>query len=107
MARFSRIGKSSQELVKKFEAWPRWVRMPLGVLLIIGGVLGFLPILGFWMIPLGLAILAIDIPAAHRLLHALKKIYHRLRLWLRRKHGQGEGHVSHSDPLPEEKKKSY
>ncbi len=28
----------------------------------IGGVLGFLPILGFWMFPLGFALVAFDIP---------------------------------------------
>jgi len=39
-----------------------WVRMPSAVLLIGGGFLGFLPILGFWMLPLGLALLAIDLP---------------------------------------------
>ena len=33
-------------------------RSVLGVLLIIGGVLGFLPILGFWMIPFGVAVAA-------------------------------------------------
>lgn len=38
------------------------VRLPLGVLLVIGGLLGFLPVLGFWMIPLGFLILAIDLP---------------------------------------------
>ncbi len=38
-----------------------WVRMPVGVLLICGGVLGFLPILGFWMLPLGLVLLAEDV----------------------------------------------
>jgi hypothetical protein len=37
-------------------------RMVLGVLLIIGGMLGFLPVLGFWMIPLGLVVLSYDIP---------------------------------------------
>ena len=31
----------------------RWVRVPAGLLLIIGGVVGFLPVLGFWMVPLG------------------------------------------------------
>ena len=41
-------------------------RITIGVLLVVGGVLGFLPILGFWMVPLGLAILAIDIPAVRR-----------------------------------------
>ena len=28
----------------------------------IGGVLGFLPILGFWMFPLGMAFIALDLP---------------------------------------------
>jgi hypothetical protein len=32
------------------------------VLLIVGGIVGFLPLLGFWMIPLGLALIAQDIP---------------------------------------------
>lgn len=41
----------------------KWVRLPVGVLLIVGGVFGFLPILGFWMIPLGALLLAQDIPA--------------------------------------------
>jgi hypothetical protein len=41
----------------------RWVRIPSGVLLIVGGVLSFLPVLGVWMLPLGLALLAEDVPA--------------------------------------------
>ncbi len=40
----------------------RLVRIPVGILLIAGGFLGFLPILGFWMVPLGLLLLAQDIP---------------------------------------------
>ncbi len=39
-----------------------WVRLPAALLLIAGGFLGFLPILGFWMLPLGLALMAIDLP---------------------------------------------
>ncbi|MBM3514698.1 MAG: hypothetical protein FJX59_13440 [Alphaproteobacteria bacterium] len=42
------------------------LRVPIGVLLVIFGILGFLPVLGFWMIPLGLAVLAIDFPPARR-----------------------------------------
>jgi hypothetical protein len=38
------------------------VRIPLGVLLIFGGIFSFLPILGLWMLPLGLMLLAIDFP---------------------------------------------
>jgi hypothetical protein len=40
----------------------RLVRIPLAVLLVLGGFVGFLPILGFWMIPLGLALIAQDVP---------------------------------------------
>lgn len=40
-----------------------WFRAPLALLLIAGGIVGtFLPILGFWMAPLGLALIAIDLP---------------------------------------------
>lgn len=39
------------------------VRVPLALLLIVGGVFSFLPVLGLWMLPLGLLLLAIDIPA--------------------------------------------
>src|SRR5690606_27030733 len=38
------------------------IRIPLGILLVIGGLLSFLPVLGVWMLPPGLAILAIDLP---------------------------------------------
>ena len=38
------------------------VRIPLAVVLIAAGFVGFLPILGFWMVPLGLALIAIDVP---------------------------------------------
>ena len=36
----------------------RSARIGLGILLIFFGFLGFLPILGFWMIPLGLFVLS-------------------------------------------------
>jgi hypothetical protein len=49
----------------------RWVRVPVGVLLIGGGIFGFLPILGLWMLPLGLVLLAEDSPAARRAAHRL------------------------------------
>ena len=44
----------------------RIARTVIGVALIIGGVLGFLPVLGFWMIPLGLLILSVDFPLVRR-----------------------------------------
>ena len=44
----------------------RILRVGLGVALIVGGLLGFLPVLGFWMLPLGLAVLSVDIPWVRR-----------------------------------------
>jgi hypothetical protein len=38
------------------------VRIPLAIVLILGGVFSFLPVLGIWMLPLGLLVLAVDIP---------------------------------------------
>jgi len=42
-------------------------RIALGVALILAGLVGFLPVVGFWMIPLGIAVLSIDLPVARRL----------------------------------------
>jgi len=44
----------------------RWVRIPAGVLLIGGGILSVLPLLGIWMLPLGLMLLAEDLPPLRR-----------------------------------------
>ena len=44
----------------------RWLRIAIGVALILGGILGFLPILGFWMVPLGLLILSYEFAAVRR-----------------------------------------
>jgi hypothetical protein len=41
----------------------RWLRIPAGLLLILGGLFSFLPILGIWMLPVGLLLLAEDLPA--------------------------------------------
>ncbi len=39
----------------------RLIRVPLGILLVLGGVFSFLPVLGIWMLPLGLLLLALDV----------------------------------------------
>ena len=41
----------------------RLVRIPVALLLILGGVFSFLPVLGLWMLPLGLLLVAVDVPA--------------------------------------------
>ena len=51
----------------KFIGWvrkpsSRLVRIPVAILLVAGGALGFLPVLGLWMLPLGLVLIAQDVP---------------------------------------------
>ncbi len=53
-------------------------RLPAAGFLILGGILGFLPILGFWMVPLGLLLLAVDLPV-------LQPPLARLLSWIERK----------------------
>jgi hypothetical protein len=67
---FERIGRQVPAAAR-FLRWIRephmhLVRIPLALLLILGGVFSFLPILGLWMLPLGLAVLAIDVPPLKR-----------------------------------------
>jgi hypothetical protein len=38
------------------------VRIPLALLLVLGGIFSFLPVLGLWMLPLGLVLIAQDVP---------------------------------------------
>lgn len=40
----------------------RLYRIPIGILLVFGGIFSFLPVLGIWMLPLGLLLLALDLP---------------------------------------------
>lgn len=51
---------------QRFRDWvqmrvPPGVRFFLGVGLVVMGLFGFLPVLGFWMIPLGVAIAMLDL----------------------------------------------
>jgi hypothetical protein len=44
----------------------RRLRIAIGVLLLVCGVLGFLPVLGFWMLPLGLLVLSYEFATVRR-----------------------------------------
>lgn len=52
--------------LKAGERLPPGVRSVAGISLMIGGVLGFLPVLGFWMFPAGVALLSLDLPPLRR-----------------------------------------
>lgn len=53
------------------------IRIGIGILLVVGGLIGFLPVLGFWMIPLGLLVLSIDLPIVRRWRRQLTVWWHR------------------------------
>lgn len=68
---FKRI---EQEVPNRVGSALRWlrhpsshlVRIPVGILLIFGGIFSILPFLGLWMLPLGLLLIASDIPFLQR-----------------------------------------
>lgn len=56
----------------------RLARIPLAILLIVGGIFSLLPVLGLWMLPLGLLLFAQDVPI-------LQKPMARMLGWIERK----------------------
>lgn len=66
--------------------------LPVGVLLIAGGVFSFLPGLGLWMLPLGLMLIAVDVPFLRRPVSGLtirsrRFLQNRWRAWFRKAAG--------------------
>jgi hypothetical protein len=87
-----RIEDSLPDVATGWLAWlrkpsSRLVRIPLGALLVIASVFSILPVLGLWMLPLGLLLLAIDIPFLQRPLSRVLVWAERTWTnWRRRKH---------------------
>ena len=54
-------GRVARALVRVRRTLPPGTRLPVGIVLIGGGMLGFLPVLGFWMLPLGVGVAALDV----------------------------------------------
>ena len=89
--RFDRQFESLARLIPRLRAplaalrrdsW-RLVRVPLALLLIVGGVFSFLPLLGVWMLPLGLLLLAVDLPALRAPISALLiRTRRRIGVWV-------------------------
>jgi hypothetical protein len=66
----------------------RWrlVRLPLALILILGGLFSFLPVLGIWMLPAGLLLLAVDLPALRGPISVLIiRTRRRIKLWIMRR----------------------
>ena len=65
--------------------WLWLVRLPLAILLILGGFLAVLPFFGLWMIPLGLLLLAIDVPRLKGpVAAAIIRLRRRVAVWRKR-----------------------
>ncbi|ACL55211.1 hypothetical protein [Methylobacterium nodulans] len=83
-ARVDRLTERLPERGQRWLAWlrapsRRWIRIPAAFLLVLGGFLSILPVLGLWMLPLGLALLSEDWPVLKvPLEHAARGIE---RLW--------------------------
>lgn len=77
------IGSGALRALRRREY--RLVRIPLGLFLVVGGLLSFLPVLGLWMLPLGLLFLAVDIPGLRGCVSAFSiRFRRRLDIWSRR-----------------------
>ncbi len=44
----------------------KWVRIPVGIALMLGGVFSILPALGLWMLPIGAILVGEDVPFIRR-----------------------------------------
>lgn len=62
--------------------WLLPLRLLLGLLLVLCGLVSFLPVLGFWMLPLGIILIAIDAPF---LAPVVANLLTRARWWWRRR----------------------
>lgn len=96
----------AQRLPEKGGRFIRWlrqpssrlVRIPLALLLVLGGIFSILPVLGLWMLPLGLLLIAQDVPFLQQpLANALGWME---RKWMGRKDGSNGSSrdLSKTDP---------
>jgi hypothetical protein len=73
-------------------------RMMLGGAMVLGGLVGFLPVLGYWMVPVGLAILAVDFPPVRRF---QRRMTVRFGNWLHRRWPGIAARFGYGSPKPE------
>lgn len=78
-----RLEEDTPDRVSRAIRWLRnpkakWVRLPIGLLFVACSFLWFLPVVGIEMLPLGLLLIAIDVPF-------LRRPVARMTLWLEHK----------------------
>jgi hypothetical protein len=73
-----RLPRWAARLSERLREASPWVRVGIGSALILGGIFSILPVLGMWMLPLGLVMIAKDVPI-------LRSPVIRLMDWVNRK----------------------
>jgi hypothetical protein len=63
----------------------KWLRAPVACIFVFGGVFSILPVFGLWMLPVGLALIAEDVPGVkswlERTAQAFERWWVRVRGW--------------------------
>lgn len=77
---FDRLEEHTSDRITRALEWirspsSRWVRIPLGILCIAASFFFWLPVLGLWLLPIGLLLVAQDVPF-------IRKPIARFMLWL-------------------------
>lgn len=96
---FDKLEDEAPDLLTRAICWlrkpqARLVRLPLGILFIVAGFLWFLPVLGLEFLPIGLLLIAQDVPFLRRpvgrmTLYLLDR-WIRLRKWWARRHARAK-----------------
>jgi hypothetical protein len=94
-AAFDTLEREIPGRLQRFIRWlrrpqARKVRIPLGVVCILGSFFWFLPVLGLWFLPLGLLLIAQDVPFLRRpvgkmTLYLLERWKQLRKWWTRRR----------------------
>src|SRR4029079_12301730 len=91
---FHKIEEVAPERLRRAIRWMRTprarvLRIPLGILFILGSFFWFLPVLGLWFLPVGLLLIAQDVPVLRRPVGRMTLYLHdrwiRLREWWKRR----------------------
>lgn len=93
---FDKLERETPDFLTRAIIWlrkpqARIVRLPLGILCIVAGFLWFLPVVGLEFLPVGLLLIAQDVPflrkpVARMTLYLLER-WKRLRAWWAKRHG--------------------
>lgn len=96
---FEKLQQETPDVVTRAICWlrkpqARMVRLPLGILFVCAGFLWFLPALGLWCLPIGLVLIAQDVPFLRRpvgrmTLNLLDR-WTRLRQWWARRRARAK-----------------